>query len=61
MAPMTEPSSSRMQPIARAPACPKCHTGANVAIEIEVGTRQMWRCAARVVRWEVRLTPRAER
>jgi transposase-like protein len=59
--PMSEPSSSRIQPMAKPPACPKCHTGAHVAIEVEEASRQMWTCAACGVRWEVRLTPRTER
>ena len=61
VAPMSESSSSRIQPITKPPACPKCHTGANVALEGEAGTRQMWTCTACGVRWEVRLTPRTER
>jgi hypothetical protein len=61
VAPMNEPSTPRIQPIAKPPACPKCHTGANVAIEGEAGARQTWTCAACGVRWDVRLTPRTER
>ena len=59
--PMSEPSSVRIQPMQKPPACPKCHTGANVVIEVAEPPRQMWTCAACGVRWEVRLTPRTER
>jgi ribosomal protein L37AE/L43A len=58
---MSESSSSRIHPISKPPACPNCHTGAKVAIEVEAGTGQLWRCAACGVKWEVRLTPRSER
>jgi hypothetical protein len=58
--PMSKPSS-RIQPMTKPPACPKCHTSANVAMEVEESTRQMWMCASCGVRWEVRLTPRSER
>jgi hypothetical protein len=61
VAPMNERSTPRIQPIAKPPACPTCHTGANVAIEGEGGARQTWTCAACGVRWDVRLTPRTER
>jgi hypothetical protein len=58
---MSKPPSSELQPIAKPPACPQCHTSANVALHVEAGTGQMWTCTACGVRWEVRLTPRTER
>lgn len=48
------------------PECPSCHRTDCVTLEADRDseretTIKVWRCSACEVRWEVRLTPRAER
>ena len=56
-------TSSKILSGSRPPACPTCHTAANVHLDREVATDApaVWRCDTCEVRWEVKLTPRSER
>jgi ribosomal protein L37AE/L43A len=55
--------SSKILAGSKPPACPTCHTAANVHLDREAAkdAPQMWRCDACQVWWEVKLTPRSER
>ena len=47
----------------KAPACPSCHTAAQVKLESDsdASKTKVWRCEGCQVRWEASLTPRSER